>query len=310
MALRIMRIAIVLPIYSIFSFLSICFPDAYVYLIGWVEVFQGIALYSFLMLLCDFLAPNDRHKVYFFASLRIPSSYNKDKTTDGLSWLWRTWFFVLQYPIVSFVTAIAQCITQAAGVYCLDSRDRRFAHLWINVTQVISVAFAVLAILRLYRNVKSYIQEHKPLAKLLVFKLVVGLVFLEKIIFMIVDSANGLEPSDTLSYADTIIGIPTMIICLQMIPFALVFPYSYPTKPDKASSTTRASDSQQHRAVVDSESGRPFAKRYQGGPLGICAWLALWNPVDFFRDIMSTLYMFRAAEMELREAGVSLNSRV
>lgn len=54
---------------------------------GWIEVIQGIALYSFLMLLCDFLAPNDRYRVFFFASLRIPGRKDKTKTTDGLTWL-------------------------------------------------------------------------------------------------------------------------------------------------------------------------------------------------------------------------------
>jgi len=82
-----MRIAALFPLYSIYSFLSICFPNAYVYLVGWTLVFQGVALYSFLMLLCDFLAPNDRHRVEFFASLRIPQMYNRSITTDGISWL-------------------------------------------------------------------------------------------------------------------------------------------------------------------------------------------------------------------------------
>lgn len=84
---RIMRIATLLPLYSIFSFIPICFPNTYVYMFGWIEVVQGIALYSFLMLLCDFLAPNDRHRVFFFASLRIPGRRDKTKTTDGLTWL-------------------------------------------------------------------------------------------------------------------------------------------------------------------------------------------------------------------------------
>lgn len=82
-----MRIATLMPIYSILSFISICFPNAYVYLVGWVEVIQGIALYTFLMLLCDFLAPNDRNRIIFFSSLRIPGRTDKNKTTDGLTWL-------------------------------------------------------------------------------------------------------------------------------------------------------------------------------------------------------------------------------
>lgn len=75
------------PIYSIFSLLSICYPNAYVYLNGWVKVIEGIAMYSFLMLLCDYLAPNDRHRVEFFASMRIPKGSDKKQTADGLSWL-------------------------------------------------------------------------------------------------------------------------------------------------------------------------------------------------------------------------------
>lgn len=84
---RIMRIATLFPLYTFYSFLSICFPNAYVYLGGWTKVFQGVALYWFLMLLCDFAVPKDQHRAEFFASLRIPKTFSTTKTTDGLSWL-------------------------------------------------------------------------------------------------------------------------------------------------------------------------------------------------------------------------------
>lgn len=91
-----MRIATLLPLYSIFSFIPICFPNTYVYMFGWIEVVQGIALYSFLMLLCDLLTPNDQQRVFFFASLRIPGRTDKTKTTDGLMWLQvRHWYLLV-----------------------------------------------------------------------------------------------------------------------------------------------------------------------------------------------------------------------
>jgi hypothetical protein len=37
-----------------------------------------------------------------------------------------------------------------------------------------------MSILRFYSTLKSHMTEHKPLMKLLAFKMVVGLVFLEK----------------------------------------------------------------------------------------------------------------------------------
>lgn len=129
---------------------------------------------------------------------------------------------------------------------------------------------------------------------------------------MILDSADALNPSETLSYADTIIGLPTMIICLQMVPFAFFFHYAYSVKPYKASSTTtRATDSRQYLAVVDSEAGKSYGKGYQGGPFGIYAWLALWNPVEFFREIKSTFDIFRySSRVDPMETEMSLNSRM
>ncbi|KAJ5984242.1 hypothetical protein N7481_006341 [Penicillium waksmanii] len=306
---KIMRIASMFPIYSIFSLLSICFPDTYVYLNGWVKFFQGIAMYSFFMLLCDFLAPNDRHRVEFFASLRIPSRFDKSNTTDGLSWLKRSWFVVLQYPFVAFILAIAQCITEAQGTYCLESKDKHFAHFWINIIGILSLGVAIVAILGFYTNLKGYMKEHQPLLKLLAFKLVVGLEFLEQIIFTILHSTDALKPSDTLSYADTIIGLPTLLICLQMVPFAFLFYYAYSVKPYKTSNARvkHSSDSQQYLAVVDSETGGHYIKRYQGGPLGVFAWLALFNPVDFFRDIKSAFDMIHNARTgPSREAGMNM----
>jgi hypothetical protein len=40
---------------------------------------------------------------------------------------------------------------------------------------------AMINILRLHSNLKLYMEEHKPLMKLLAFKMVVGLEFLEQV---------------------------------------------------------------------------------------------------------------------------------
>ncbi|KAL3455171.1 organic solute transporter Ostalpha-domain-containing protein [Aspergillus heterothallicus] len=306
---KIMRIATLFPLYTIYSFLSICFPNAYVYLVGWTKVFQGVALYWFLMLLCDFVTPNDQHRAEFFASLRIPKPFSRTDTRDGLSWLKSTWLFVLQYPIVTFILAIAQSITQAKGTYCLAGKKVYFAHLWITSIGVISLTMAMTSILRFHGILKSNMKEHKPMMKLLAFKMIVGLEFLEQIIFMVLDSTGTLKPSATMSYADTIIGLPTLIICLQVVPFAFLFYYAYSIKPYttlKVESTTNP----QYRVVVDSETRSPSVKGYQGGPLGIYAWLALFNPGELVRDINMTFNMFRDSKMEQTEAGIGLGPQM
>lgn len=115
---------------------------------------------------------------------------------------------------------------------------------------------------------------------------------------MVLDATGALKPSDTLSYADIIIGLPTLIICLQVVPFAFLFYHAYSIKPYTKMNVKRSGDSQQYLAVVDSETGGPRVKRYQGGPLGVNAWIALFNPGELFRDIRSTYKMFHASKTE------------
>lgn len=50
-----------------------------------------------------------------------------------------------------------------------------------------------MSILRFYTNLKSHMTEHKPLTKLLTFKMVVGLVFLEKVRQMPLNTFHWIE---------------------------------------------------------------------------------------------------------------------
>lgn len=116
---------------------------------------------------------------------------------------------------------------------------------------------------------------------------------------MILHSTNALKETSTLSYADVYIGLPTMIICIQMVPFAFFFHYAYSTEHYRVNgSNARPGNSQEYFAVEKTEAGRTYKLRqYQGGPLSIYAWLAFFNVLEFFREITSTYRMFREGRM-------------
>jgi hypothetical protein len=105
----------------------------------------------------------------------------------------------VQYPVVAFIDAIATCITEATGIYCIESNKAYFGHLWVshlsvtlgktflkahrqlNIIRILSVSLATIAIIKFYMTLKSHIAQHKLLPKLLALKLIVGLVFLENV---------------------------------------------------------------------------------------------------------------------------------
>lgn len=81
-----MRMCLIIPFYSVFSFLSICFPGAYVYINPWLDVVQGICLANFFLLLCDYISTDPRQREAFFATVGLPPDKKSQEPIDGVVW--------------------------------------------------------------------------------------------------------------------------------------------------------------------------------------------------------------------------------
>ncbi|KAJ5732995.1 hypothetical protein N7533_013442 [Penicillium manginii] len=205
---RITKICILLPLCTITSFLSVCFPHAYTSLKPWLDVFQAVALGSFFLLLCELISKDsDTETDIFFTAFEVPQNKGKSHLT-GLKWFrvfpytaltpaslcQNQWIPIFQYPVIAFGVAIATDVTQAVEIYCLGSNEPYFAHLWLAIISIISVAFAVMSVLNFYRGLTGFSQAW--------------------IIFAILRTTDTLTPTTKLSYADVTIGIPYLIVCL------------------------------------------------------------------------------------------------
>lgn len=135
----------------------------------------------------------------------------------------------------------------------------------------------------------------KPITKLVVINLVAGLGFLQavsqicpysfilrgygidkliqlrQVIFWILESANALNPTDIMTYANIHIAIPALLSCVEMVPICLVVVWAYPVSPYRASSSDSPNDP---------EEGREDQRVNKGGPFGIRAFMAMVNPWD------------------------------
>ena len=78
-----MKIGSLITMYSTICFLSVCFPEAEVYIHPWLDLVEAVALGSFFLLLCEFVSPNHEQRYVFFATKRM----------DGVQW-----FKVRQIP--------------------------------------------------------------------------------------------------------------------------------------------------------------------------------------------------------------------
>jgi hypothetical protein len=107
--------------------------------------------------------------------------------------------------------------------------------------------------------------------------------------FWILKDTHLLKPTAILTYADTNIGIPTLLICIQNVPLAIFFYYAYTCTP----------------YILPTGTTDAKHPRYKGGFCGWKAWLAILNPGEVFRGI---LFTFRMASLVQKKDHMALAS--
>ena len=151
----------------------------------------------------------------------------------------------------------------------------------LTVIVSLSVSVAFLRLLVFYKRTKTELKPHKPLTKLAAIKGIVFLTFLQSIIFTILRSTGAVNPSARLSYNDINYGIPSILICGEMVAFALFQFYAYSAKPYYADDNNQLADGKDD-------------VRYYGGPLGIKAFIAAASPGDIVRGLgEAVMFMFK-----------------
>lgn len=183
---------------------------------------------------------------------------------------------IFQYPVAALGVAIATIITQVAGVYCQFESKTKYAKLWLSIVTTLSSGMAIAAILLVAIQLKVHMPNLKPMTKLIAIKLVVGLAFLQQIIFWILQSTHVLHETDTLTYADLHYGIPSLLSCLEMVPISIVVFWAYPVGPYKLEHVvSRRSERGEHHEYAPTS--------YQGGFLGLRAFTSMLNPFDVIK---------------------------
>lgn len=82
-----MRVALLVPLYSIISLLSICFPQTAVYLHPWLDTAQANSLVSYFLLVCEYVSPDGNERDLFFATVEIQDKIAARKgKIDDLAW--------------------------------------------------------------------------------------------------------------------------------------------------------------------------------------------------------------------------------
>lgn len=177
------------------------------------------------------------------------------------------WISVFQYCFIRPFFTIVAVTTQALGRYCQSSKDPRYAYIWVAGFEAVSVTIAMYCLVQFYIQLKQDLAPHRPFLKITCIKLVIFFCFWQSWVISLLTTKGGpLKPTAKIAGPDWRIGLPSMLVCVEMTIFATMHIFAFPWKPYDLKRVVLSDDTSKH---------------YTYGPL--YALISSFNPWDFVK---------------------------
>ncbi|KIW16596.1 hypothetical protein PV08_03784 [Exophiala spinifera] len=287
---HIIRILFMVPVYAAVSLLSYYYYNHSVYFEVIRDCYEAFAIASFFSLLCAYIAPDlHQQKIYFrtitprkwvwpipwFQKCTGGSEKGILRTPrSGLTWFNVIWVSVFQYCFIRVFFTLVAVATQAADIYCLESLNPAFAHIWTMVFESVGVTIAMYCLIQFYIQIKDDIRRHKPLLKITAIKLVIFLSFWQSTLISFLTSSGAIKSTSKIQTPDIKVGIPALLLCIEMAFFAIFHVWSFSWKPYTLGSK---------ELMAEAVPGDRLT--YQGGFLGV---KALWDSFNAWDMLKAT----------------------
>ncbi|EKG10592.1 hypothetical protein MPH_12450 [Macrophomina phaseolina MS6] len=220
---QIVRLIMTPFFYAIFSLLALIFYGAHDYLTPLPDLYEAFALTCLFILFIHYSRNPTVRNEQGFTRATTRNGFDESVPLD----IQRAWIFAFQYPLVKTILTIAQLASTATGTYCEASRSIHFGHFWIQLIGNVSLSFCFITIVRFYGKNKSRMTVHQPVLKLVSFKLIVFVIFLQSLVFNFIPTPTGLSSNGTVSPRDIKYGIGSFLVCVEMVFFAIGFHFSF-----------------------------------------------------------------------------------
>lgn len=139
--------------------------------------YEALCLCALFLLYVQFAVPSGTFGEELFEAMKAKQEVEKGKH----NWPRVTWIAVFQYPVVDLIAIIVLEATEAAGTYCESSLRPKYGHFWYSVISSVGITIAVLSIVRFYARMKGLMKARRGLAKIVCFKAIVGVRFLQSV---------------------------------------------------------------------------------------------------------------------------------
>ncbi|KAI1461404.1 DUF300-domain-containing protein [Annulohypoxylon moriforme] len=306
---HIIRILFMVPVYATSAFLCIWYYWHAVYFQVLSDCYEAFAIASFFALLCHYVAPDLHEQKEFFRHMRPIKAWvwpvnwfakacggNRGPwrtPQSGLTWFNIIWIGIYHYCFIRVAMTITAVVTQYFEKYCESSNSPVFAHIWVIAIECIAVTIAMYCVIQFYVQLREPLAEHKPFLKVLAIKLVIFLSFWQTIAISLGTSTLHIVSANAvLAYPDLKVGIPSLMLCVEMALFSILHLWAFPYAPYVENAKTS------FYPVPDPSMGIPPRENEHGpkmgGFMGLKAFahaLNLWDVIKAFGRGMRWLFV-------------------
>lgn len=99
------------------------------------------------------------------------------------------------------------------------------------VIEGVCVSIAMYCLIQFYIQLKDDLREHQPLLKVAAIKLVIFLSFWQTILISFLTSTGAIKASPRIQEPDLKIGIPSLLLCIEMALFSIFHLWAFPGNP-------------------------------------------------------------------------------
>jgi hypothetical protein len=133
-------------------------------------------------------------------------------------------------------------------------------------------------VIQFYYQLRVDLAPHRPFLKVCAIKLVIFLSFWQNFMISILTSAtfNVVKPTAKIAYPDLKVGIPSLLICIEMALFAVLHLFAFPWAPYR-----KGAEATEYPLSPTSSLNKPGMN--QGGFLGTRALMDAMNPWDLVK---------------------------
>jgi hypothetical protein len=140
---------------------------------------------------------------------------------------------ILQFVWAKVILTVITFITEILHVYGEGDFSPKYAYLYVTIAYNISISISLYFLVLFYEGTKDILAEFKPIAKFLCVKAIIFFSFWQSVAIAVMTHIGVIRPVGHFNEAELAVLINNTLICIEMIPIAIAFGYTFGYKSFK-----------------------------------------------------------------------------